>query len=373
MKRETVIFLTRGDLMGEVNTGGLQCTRRNYQLLCRIFGEEQVQVGILTEQPEKKSDNPLVRYFYYDGRPIRAYWNYLRFRDRIPASLVRELAAFVNSRKPDLLFLDGSSFCGWTQRVDRSIRKLVFCHNIEKHYIWGWVRHQSWLFLPRFFASWRNESRLVRHADFVVCLNRRDAQCLETLYHRRADLILPISLTDRFEPDREQAAEANGRLLFVGSYFPPNVEGIRWFCRQVLPQTSWQLDVVGKGMEQLREELESPQVSVLGAVRELDEFYYRAAAVVMPVFFGSGMKVKTAEAMQYGKAIFAAREALEGYDIQGLPAVKECGTAEEFVQALQEFQKQERQKTYPEIRRRFLDKYETGSQEQALRRLLGKF
>ena len=370
MKNQKVIFITKGNLFGPIQTGGLQCTQRNYQLLCHIFGAEQVEVGILTEAKGEKTVTPRVHYFQNDGRPTRVYWNYLRMRDRIPASLGRQLAAFVNERQPDLLFLDGSSYCGWTRNLRPSIKKLVFCHNIEKEYIWGWVRHQNWLFLPRFFTVWRNEGRLVQQADYVICLNQRDAHSLERLYGRKANLILPISFSDRFDPVQAAKAPGSGRLLFVGSYFAPNVEGLRWFCRQVLPHIPWSLDVVGKGMEQLRGELASEKVSVIGAVPDLAEYYYRAEAVVMPVLFGSGMKVKTAEALQYGKAIFATREALEGYQVQDLPAVQECNSAEAFIQALTAFRAASSRRVYPENRQRFLELYETSRQEERLRALL---
>ncbi len=357
MKQVRAVFLTKGNILGPIDTGGLQCSRRNYQLLCRIFGEEQVQVGILTEDPAAVRERPRVRFFRNDGRPLRVYGNYLRGRDRISAALGRELEAFVNGLDPELLFLDGSSYCGWTRKVKPTVKIMVFCHNIEKNYIWDWVRRQNPLFLPRFFTVWRNEGRLVRQADYVVCLNERDGRSLERLYGRKPDLQMPISLTDAYDPAQAAREEGSGRLLFVGSYFAPNVEGLRWFCRQVMPHIPWSLDVVGKDMERLRPELAGPRVSVLGTVPELAPYYYRAEAVVMPIPFGSGMKVKTAEA-------------LEGYQVQDLPGVRQCGTAEEFIRALTDFRREPSRRMIPEHRQRFLDLYETGAQEERLRALL---
>lgn len=37
--------------------------------------------------------------------------------------------------------------------------------------------------------------------------------------------------------------------------------------------------------------------------------------MVMPIFSGSGMKVKTAEALMYGKFLIGTKEAFEGYEI----------------------------------------------------------
>ncbi len=49
-----------------------------------------------------------------------------------------------------------------------------------------------------------------------------------------------------------------------------------------------------------------------------DVYYYKHAAVILPIKYGAGMKVKTAEAMMYGRTIFASDEALEGYDGKGI-------------------------------------------------------
>lgn len=72
------------------------------------------------------------------------------------------------------------------------------------------------------------------------------------------------------------------------------------------------LEIVGKGFEELKNQLTRSNVKVIGGVDSLEPYYENAAAVVMPILYGDGMKVKTAEAMMYGKVIFASEEALEG-------------------------------------------------------------
>lgn len=41
-------------------------------------------------------------------------------------------------------------------------------------------------------------------------------------------------------------------LLFVGSYFKPNVEGIIWFIDNVMPYINYSLLIIGKGMEKIK-------------------------------------------------------------------------------------------------------------------------
>jgi glycosyltransferase involved in cell wall biosynthesis len=50
-------------------------------------------------------------------------------------------------------------------------------------------------------------------------------------------------------------------------------------------------------------------------VEDLADLYRRADFVVAPIFSGGGMKVKTAEALSYGKTVVGTPEALRGYEV----------------------------------------------------------
>ena len=67
--------------------------------------------------------------------------------------------------------------------------------------------------------------------------------------------------------------------------------------------------IIGKGFETLKNDLECDNVKVIGTVEDVSEYFYRADFVIAPIFEGSGMKLKTAEALMYGKTIFGTTEA----------------------------------------------------------------
>lgn len=184
-----------------------------------------------------------------------------------------------------------------------------------------------------------NESLSVKCADVLLAINERDALDTEQFYGRKPDYVLPVSMDDLFRGDvfaNSNFLKGCCSLLFVGSNFPPNVDGIRWFIKEVLPELDISLTVVGNDLDLYKDEFESPKVKVLGRVESLTEYYERADAVVEPIFYGSGMKVKTAEAMMYGKIIFATSEALEGYN-EPSDDIYRCDSKESFLLAIREF------------------------------------
>ena len=52
----------------------------------------------------------------------------------------------------------------------------------------------------------------------------------------------------------------------------------------------------------------------LGTVKDLSNIYENSEFIVAPIFGGSGMKTKVAEAAGYGKFVFGTNEALIGYE-----------------------------------------------------------
>ena len=57
-------------------------------------------------------------------------------------------------------------------------------------------------------------------------------------------------------------------------------------------------------------------------------------SVIMPIFMGGGMKVKTAEALMNGKTIFGSKEAFEGYDLEDISGLYLCEDKDAFINCL---------------------------------------
>jgi hypothetical protein len=84
---------------------------------------------------------------------------------------------------------------------------------------------------------------------------------------------------------------------------------------------------------------------------------------------GGGMKTKTAEALMYGKTIFATSESLQGYDINEKTG-KQCNTAGEFIDAIHRHIGSNAPKLNTRARQLFLEKYSTTSTMNIFKQLL---
>jgi glycosyltransferase involved in cell wall biosynthesis len=103
----------------------------------------------------------------------------------------------------------------------------------------------------------------------------------------------------------------------------------------VVPHIQIKTCVVGRGFEDLKHELEREgKVQVIGAVESLAEWYRNAHFVIAPIFDGSGMKTKVAEALMYGKKIIGTPEAFSGYEEIVAYAGHSCSTPDDFISAI---------------------------------------
>lgn len=279
-------------------------------------------------------------------------------------SLVLEKLA---TKKYSHVFISQSLLGILVRRIKKNFPevRLICCfHNVELHYARemlrvGGIRHLLFYFKARY-----NERLAAKYSDATLFLNRRDAMQFEQIYRRRPDSILPVAYDDRFEVQKVVRQPAVGRdvsYLFIGSAFFANIEAIRWFIREVMPHVPGHLTIVGKGMEQYDPEFRSGRVSVFGYIDNLGEVYYPANFVIMPIFSGSGMKTKTAEALMYGKTLIGTKEAFEGYVIDP-NCMHLCQTAEQYIQTIKSLVQGNQVQPYnPHARSLFLEQYSYSS------------
>lgn len=249
-------------------------------------------------------------------------------------------------------------------------------HNIETDYYRALMSHWRPDRAVKVNAAEVNERLAIEYSDCILSFNERDNELLAKRYGRGADLLIPIVLPDLLPTSisSDNAIELTRQplhCLFVGSYFTANVEGLLWFVSQVLPHVNAELTVVGLGMEKLKERLEAtPGVHVVGAATDLVPYWLEADVVVSPIFSGSGMKVKTCEALMFGRNIIGTREAFEGYQLDTAKVGAQAETAEAFIAAIQQMSAHPVPRYNAYSRQVYLEKHAPESLKEKFKQLL---
>ncbi|MBG0792642.1 glycosyltransferase family 4 protein [Methylocystis sp. H62] len=283
-----------------------------------------------------------------DGRPLTGVCSFIgAFRghiDGLNSAVIAEAVRQIRTNRIGLAFVDGSNL----GEVAAALRKdapgvsiITFFHNVESRFFLGsLMASPSLRALVVMVVNYLGERKAVRCSDRLIALNRRDSDFLRSIYGRSADYIAPMSLEDKLpQATGGQVDCARIRkekyILFVGGAFYANRLGAAWFIKHVVPHIGIRTIIVGKGLEVLRHDGDpNAKIEVIGEVQNLAEWYLDAHLVVAPIFDGSGMKTKVAEALMFGKKVVGAPEAFSGYEDVAEKVGWICATADDFIETL---------------------------------------
>jgi glycosyltransferase involved in cell wall biosynthesis len=251
------------------------------------------------------------------------------------AALVRLLAG----RPGAMLHLDdpGMGLAG----LGLAPRRTAFApHNVEHRIVRQIARERGPAHRPFLEVEWRKiaaeERRLWRGADLCVAVSDVDAATMReggaqnvALAPNGSDLHEPLPPSPRLDGEPL-------RLLFVGSgAFWPYERGLAWFATEVMPRLRAQapvvFDVVG---ERPPAPVAGAGIAYHGRVPEVEPFYRRAHALVVPVFEGSGTRLKVVEASLLGRPVISTALGAEGLPVRPGEHYARAETAEEWVAAV---------------------------------------
>ena len=161
-----------------------------------------------------------------------------------------------------------------------------------------------------YYTSVEEETRGLDRADFVVAIQSDEA--LELKERTRSEVVevgylLPPSPVRRRRAEDDDAIS----LGYIGSANPFNVASVSHFCEvlsgRTLPQDV-RLLASGSICDLLKTMPRQP-FTLLGRVKHLDEFYESIDVAINPMTGGTGLKIKTIEALSHGVAVVGTAEA----------------------------------------------------------------
>lgn len=363
-KQERIMLLTKR-LQTRPSGGREQLSKLNYDVLREIYGTDLV----LYELPTTRKKGPMSIASALKGHI-----------DGLDKQTIFDALSAVRRNRVTRVFVDGSNLGELTRQLRRELPRIKiysFFHNVESRFFLGALRDLKTLrALAIFTANYLAERKSVQHSDEIICLSNRDSQLLGRIYGRKATHIAPLSLEDISSQDAISypTMVPEKFALFVGGAFYANISGIKWFAKNVAPHLELKICVVGRGFEDLRNELEAnANIKVIGSVDNLAHWYRAAHFVIAPIFDGSGMKTKVAEALMFGKKIIGTLEAFSGYEEISAKAGWTCQAADEFIRTIGEAAKLPLIPLDSELRQLYEQKYSFLAQRARLDKILNPF
>jgi glycosyltransferase involved in cell wall biosynthesis len=231
---------------------------------------------------------------------------------------------------------DLALLCSWTigelylpavRRVSPSARVIV--NSLDLHFfrearrIFGHSEGGSGLLDSDYADQLIGELNVYAAAEAVLTVSQKEAALINDL--------LGVPNHAHTVPDSEDLSpssipwEERRGIVFVGAYrHPPNVQAVRYLCREILPLVDQQLldehpvYVLGDGMDETVRSFGRglSNVRMIGWVPSIVPYLDRARISVAPLLYGAGTKRKMVEALLTCTPAVATRVGVEGLGLE---------------------------------------------------------
>jgi len=224
----------------------------------------------------------------------------------------------------DVAHADQLNMAQYALRV-RGARRVLDLHNA----LWLlYARH--WETMPNGPRKWllgrdvpllrAYEGEMCRCFDAVLAVTDEDRRALQEAAGLPIDMtVIPIAIdTDAMRPV-ERSPDARVVLHIGTMYWPPNIQGVLWFARDVWPRVKAaapeaRFAIVGARPAPEVQALAESDVSIeiTGYVADPADIFRKTAVSIVPVSAGSGMRVKVLENFARGLPTVSTTIGFEG-------------------------------------------------------------
>lgn len=227
-----------------------------------------------------------------------------------------------------------------------AIYKVFRAHNIE-HEIWLRVAaNESNLIKKIYLKSLSRrlrvmETNFVNKVDLLLTLTSRDEEKFRLLGFKKLSFVSQAGIDiSTIQVNRYKIKYPS--IFFIGALdWLPNQEGLLWFIRNL-----WQdihllypelvLEIAGRNAPHwlVKKLAEYSNILFYGEIENAYDFMQERAIMLVPIFSGSGMRIKIIEGMAWGKSILTTSIGTEGIDTTHNKNIVIADTAEQFKKEL---------------------------------------
>jgi GT2 family glycosyltransferase len=114
-------------------------------------------------------------------------------------------------------------------------------------------------------------------------------------------------------------SERKGLCFLANFDFHPNTEGLKWFCKDVMPMLAehqLQLTIYGSNLGDQIKDLANEWIIPFGHVKDVADVYQKHRVFIAPLLSGAGVKGKVVSALAYGIPTVLTPVAAEGIGLR---------------------------------------------------------
>ncbi len=246
----------------------------------------------------------------------------------------------------EMLFM--SPYLGDVQRNSNAVTVLR-AHNIE-HLIWERMARNEKSPLKKWYISHLAETlknyelSVIKGYDGIAAITYKDAEFFQKIIQGSGQA-KPAVTDIPFGLDPGSYSSSREKIHFPSIFslgamdWLPNNEGIYWFLEKVWPELHRRFPdlrfyIAGRHMPEWLTNSRHENVEVIGEVEDAVQFMNSKAIMVVPLFSGSGIRIKIIEGMAAGKTIVSTSIGAEGIGYTNGENILIADDPEEFIRQI---------------------------------------
>ncbi|MFM6982506.1 MAG: glycosyltransferase family 4 protein [Chitinophagaceae bacterium] len=236
----------------------------------------------------------------------------------------RRIQNLCDSKQYDIIHFEGLFVAQYLPMIQTKAVKLLRQHNIE-YAIWKTLAATKKGLMRRYLEFLTNrlyefEKAITPQFDALVSITESDRiASIYMLGFKNTIATIPAGII--YESTKVQKTNSS-YLYHIGSMeWMPNIEAMEWFKEQIWPlileaSPVTEFFMAGKHMPKRYQYWNSERFHVNGEVESVEQFSADKSILVVPLRSGSGIRIKTIEAMMAGKAVVTTTQGAMGLDVK---------------------------------------------------------
>lgn len=261
-----------------------------------------------------------------------------------------QLTKLLDKNNYDIIQLEGLYVTPYLETIKKhSKAKIVLrAHNVE-HKIWERLASNlkpgpKWLYIRNLAKKLKKyEASQLNKCDLVAAMGAEDVRQFKNMGCTAPVVIAPVGIDlDKYKINGYDAEFPS--IFHIGALdWMPNQYAVKWFLKNVwktlhLKYPELKFYISGKNMPKWltsKKKIKSQNVIILGEIKDAVQFMNSKTIMVVPLFSGSGIRVKILEGMALGKIILSTAIGAEGIECEHNKNIIIANTKEEFIQEIE--------------------------------------
>jgi len=270
-------------------------------------------------------------------------YNIERFRTN---DYEQALINLLTNNKYDIIQLEGLPLVSYIPAIRKFSDSILIlrAHNVE-HRLWDSISSGRKPGIRKLYFKIlsarlkRFELECFDKIDALIPITTKDKSVFLKMGNKKPLFVTPAGITPEDSQNTKDDSVIFPSLFYIGALdWIPNQDGLLWFIENVWPgivtkHPEIKFFIAGRNAPgSFCKKLRKPGIIFEGEVKNADNFTRDKAIMVVPLFSGSGIRVKILQSMSQGKVVISTPLGAEGIEAEHSKHIFYARSPEEFTE-----------------------------------------